>query len=177
MHDEVRAAKRELERLSATDGLTGLYNYRYLHARLREEFRRAERHHDPLALIMADLNGFKALNDTYGYPFGEEVLRVVARSLVEAVRETDLVAHYGRDEFVVLLPRTPSDGALSVAERTRGALCRVRVEGRPVQARVAASLGVSAYPAQEANSPEGLLRLANEALYRSKRAGRDQVSR
>ncbi|NTX12334.1 diguanylate cyclase [Myxococcus sp. CA056] len=164
----------ELQRLSSTDGLTGVHNHRHFQERLREEFRRAQRYDDPLALILLDLDHFKQVNDRHGHTAGDGVLREVAAALQRSVRETDLVARYGGEEFAVLLPRTHLTGALSVAERVRRDLATLRVG--PVGALlVTASLGVSSFPHRTVLSPEQLLLTADEALYRAKDEGRDRI--
>jgi diguanylate cyclase (GGDEF)-like protein len=164
----------ELQRLSSTDGLTGVHNHRHFQERLRDEFRRAQRYDDALSLILLDLDHFKAVNDQYGHAAGDGVLREVAGALQRGVRETDLVARYGGEEFAVLLPRTHLTGALTVAERVRRELraLRLGVEGT---LRVTASLGVSSFPHRTVLTPEQLLLTADEALYRAKHEGRDRI--
>ncbi|MFY2559238.1 diguanylate cyclase [Corallococcus terminator] len=164
----------ELQRLSSTDGLTGVHNHRHFQERLREEFRRAQRYDDPLALILLDLDHFKQVNDRHGHTTGDGVLREVAATLQGSVRETDLVARYGGEEFAVLLPRTHLTGALSVAERVRRDLATLRV-GPDGALQVTASLGVSSFPHRTVLSPEQLLLTADEALYRAKDEGRDRI--
>ncbi|WP_342375363.1 diguanylate cyclase [Myxococcus stipitatus] len=164
----------ELQRLSSTDGLTGVHNHRYFQERLREEFRRAQRYDDPLALILLDLDHFKQVNDRHGHTAGDGVLREVAAALQRSVRETDLVARYGGEEFAVLLPRTQLTGALTVAERVRRDLGTLRV-GPDGVLNVTASLGVSSFPHRSVLSPEQLLLTADEALYRAKADGRDRI--
>jgi two-component system cell cycle response regulator len=164
----------ELQRLSSTDGLTGVHNHRHFQERLREEFRRAQRYDDALSLILLDLDHFKNVNDQFGHTAGDGVLREVAAALQRGVRETDLVARYGGEEFAVLLPRTHLTGALTVAERVRRELCALRL-GTEGTLRVTASLGVSTFPHRSVLSPEQLLLTADEALYRAKHEGRDRI--
>ncbi|MCY1001943.1 diguanylate cyclase [Myxococcus sp. MISCRS1] len=164
----------ELQRLSSTDGLTGVHNHRHFQERLREEFRRAQRYDDPLSLILMDLDHFKQVNDRHGHTTGDGVLREVAAALQQSVRETDLVARYGGEEFAVLLPRTHLTGALTVAERVRKDLATLQV-GPQGSLRVTASLGLSSFPHRTVLSPEQLLLTADEALYRAKAEGRDRV--
>ncbi|MHB8876832.1 MAG: diguanylate cyclase, partial [Myxococcaceae bacterium] len=115
--DELLDETEKLRQLSVTDGLTQVANHRAFQERLREEFRRAQRYDDPLALILLDLDHFKSVNDQFGHPVGDQVLRAVAASVRESVRETDLVARYGGEEFGVVLPKTHLAGSLTVAER------------------------------------------------------------
>jgi two-component system cell cycle response regulator len=164
----------ELQRLSSTDGLTGVHNHRHFQERLRDEFRRAQRYDDALSLILLDLDHFKDVNDRYGHAAGDGVLREVAGALQRGVRETDLVARYGGEEFAVLLPRTHLTGALTVAERVRRELGALR-PGPGGDLRVTASLGVSSFPHRSVLSPEQLLLTADEALYRAKHEGRDRI--
>ena len=163
--------QKELEELSRKDGLTGLFNHRWLKERLGEEFRRAQRYGDPLALLMIDLDEFKTLNDRLGHPFGDRVLRAVSDLITRCVRETDLCARYGGEEFAVLLPRTSLNGALTVAERIWQGAHDVTIDDE----QVSLSLGVSVGPSAQLRSPELLLRASDEALYRAKREGRNRV--
>ena len=174
LQDDVREKKRDLERLSVTDGLTGLYNHRWLQGRLKEEFRRAQRYGDPLALILLDLDHFKQVNDKHGHLVGDQVLRELAEVLQRSVRETDLVARYGGEEFVVLLPRTAVSGALTVAERIRAETGAFAFAGERAL-RCTTSSGIAAIPSRQVTSAELLLRFADEALYRAKQDGRDRV--
>ena len=164
----------ELQRLSSTDGLTGVHNHRHFQERLRDEFRRAQRYDDAMSLILLDLDHFKNVNDRYGHTAGDGVLREVAAALQRGVRETDLVARYGGEEFAVLLPRTHLTGALTVAERVLKELRALRL-GTEGHLRVTASLGVSSFPHRFVLTPEQLLLTADEALYRAKHEGRDRI--
>ncbi len=163
--------QHELEELARKDGLTGLFNYRWLKERLGEEFRRAQRHGDPLSLLMIDLDEFKSLNDRMGHPFGDRVLRVVSELITRSVRETDLCARYGGEEFTVLLPRTGLNGALTVADRIWQGTLEALIDGE----KIGLSLGVSVGPTAQLRSPDLLLRAADEALYRAKREGRNRI--
>ncbi len=175
--DAISAARAEslrLHQLAVSDGLTGLANYRFFQDRLREEFRRAQRYDSALGLVMMDLDHFKVVNDTFGHQVGDEVLVAAAQAIKHAVRETDVVARCGGEEFAMLLPQTHLAGALTVAERVAASLKRLTlsVEGL----RVSASFGLSGFPVRGVNSAEQLLRAADEALYRAKRDGRDRIS-
>lgn len=163
-----------LRELSVTDGLTRLANHRHFQERLHEEFRRAQRYDDPLSLILLDVDHFKALNDQHGHQFGDEVLRAFSDCLRRAVRETDFLARYGGEEFAVLLPRTHLGGALTVAERMRAELRRLRL-GPDQRIEVTASFGVSSYPGRAVTGPEHLVRTADQALYKAKDEGRNRI--
>jgi diguanylate cyclase (GGDEF)-like protein len=164
----------ELTELSLRDSLTGLFNRRALSERLVEELARARRYGAPLSLMMVDIDNFKRVNDTYGHGIGDVVIGHVARLLTKDRRVSDIVARYGGEELVLLLPHTPLDGALTLAERLR-----VLVAGAPYRAReahdhVTVSVGVAAF-ASSMREPRDLLDAADRALYRAKREGRNRV--
>lgn len=165
----------ELLALSTTDGLTQVANHRAFQERLREEFRRAQRYDHPMALILMDIDHFKAVNDTHGHLVGDEVLKAVAKALKGAVRETDFIARYGGEEFAVVLPKTHLAGALTVAERMSQSLKSTRT-GVDGAIRVTGSFGVSGFPGRGVTTAEQLLKTADDALYRSKREGRNKIS-
>ena len=157
--------------LADRDPLTGFFNHRYLHERLGEEILRAQRSGAPLALLMIDLDDFKLVNDTLGHLFGDEVLRWSAEQIRAALRGSDVAARYGGDEFAVILPDTPADGAREVGERIVAALRdhSYQAEGRgPVP--VGASVGVASFPA-DGRSAQALIAGADAALYRVKGFG------
>ncbi|MBL8913160.1 MAG: diguanylate cyclase [Archangium sp.] len=176
-HLSLKGALAEAERLHAlavTDGLTQVANHRHFQDRLREEFRRAQRYDDPLALILVDLDHFKAINDNFGHQVGDEVLVNVAIAVKNAVRETDFVARYGGEEFAVLLPKTHLAGALTVAERMANDMKRIRFNAAGLS--ITGSFGVSGYPGRSVTTSDQLIRTADEALYRAKREGRNKIS-
>lgn len=175
MHDELAAATRRLEALAVTDELTGLYNYRYLNTRLREELKRAERHREPLACAMLDVDRFKRINDDHGHDVGDVVLREVARRVRGAVREIDVVARYGGDELLLILPSTPFSGALTVASRVWNDIRATPVSAGDLELRLSCSIGVALYPSRDVSDPDALLRAADQALYQAKRDGRDRI--
>ena len=158
-------------RLAKTDGLTGLYNHRFLHERLSEEIERAGRYGRPLALIMADLDQFKRYNDLHGHPRGDEVLIEVAKTLRQVSRATDIVARYGGEELTLILPETEMREAVLVAERARQCIAALRLGGS--EAPVTLSLGVASWRPGCARGE--LIEAADAALYKAKRAGRNCV--
>ena len=173
--------QRKLEEQTITDALTGLKNRRFFDERLQEEFRRAQRYGDYLALIMIDLDHFKGVNDRFGHPAGDSVLRETASLIRASIRDPDICARYGGEEFAVILPKTHMTGALTVAERVWRELGGKDYaipgggDGVPATVRVTASLGVAFYPSKDITTGELLLRFADEALYQAKRAGRNTI--
>jgi diguanylate cyclase (GGDEF)-like protein len=179
LQDELRAAKAELERLSITDALTGLHNRRHFQDRLAAELHRAQRYGDPLALLMIDLDHFKRVNDTWGHPAGDAVLRGTAELVRSSVRDLDTCARFGGEEFAIVLPNTPLGGALVVAERVWRNLGSQRhavgTPEAPQEVAVSASIGVAFYPAQATGDADTLVKRADEALYCAKREGRNAI--
>jgi len=175
LQDELLVKNETLARLSTIDGLTGLRTRRYVTEVLSIEFLRARRYGSPLAAVMADLDEFKAVNDRYGHPAGDAVLRGVAQLLLSGLRATDVAGRYGGEEILVVLPQNTLRGAAVVAERWRQgveATSFVAPDGRLVRATV--SLGVAGFhPRHE--SPDDLVADADAALYRAKAAGRNRV--
>jgi diguanylate cyclase (GGDEF)-like protein len=166
---------RTVKRQAITDELTLLANRRRFTETLAVEVRRAERFGDPLALVLADLDDFKLINDQYGHQAGDEVLRRFADVLRENVRDFDLPVRYGGEEFAVLLPETGLDGAEQLARRLQAALLRLRLpEVGGAEPPVTASFGVASFPA--ARSADELLSAADRALYRAKAAGKNRVA-
>ncbi len=172
---EIEQAKKELEELAVTDPLTGLYNRRFLMFRLKEEFLRSTRYNKPFSVIILDLDKFKEINDTFGHEEGDELLRFISNKLKSAVRATDVVARFGGDEFVILLPESNKTESVALADRIRSSSFK---DNLPYKYRiVSGSFGVSTFrPDKPLSSEIDLLKLADSALYRSKRLGRDKVS-
>jgi diguanylate cyclase (GGDEF)-like protein len=161
--------------LATTDSLTGLYLRDAFFRRLQEEHARARRYDAAYALLMVDLDGFKAINDRDGHLAGDRTLRAVGTALSGRLRSADLACRYGGDEFCVLLPETDLAGALPIAERLREAIAEMVVDLDGTSVRVTASIGISAYPDHGSADVRGLLLRADQALYQAKRAGRDRV--
>jgi diguanylate cyclase (GGDEF)-like protein len=182
---EMEAMNRRLEEISVRDALTGLYNRRYFADRLANEHERSARHKRPIALLMMDIDHFKRINDTYGHQTGDDVLRGVAQALVHQTRTIDVVCRYGGEEFAALLPETPFDGALLLAERLRERVALLEVKPRPSgdgdQAAhteplsCTISIGLAMLDRERMPKPDDLVAAADEALYGAKHGGRNRV--
>ena len=164
-----------LSLLATTDSLTRLFNARAFEQRLREELRRAARYEDPLSVLLIDLDGLKRVNDRYGHDAGNAAIRSVAAAIRGGLREIDVGARVGGDEFAVLAPRTNQESAVVLAERLRaGVATRVKdAAGR----RTTISIGVASRvpPSGAPPTPAALMAAADKALYRAKREGGDRV--
>ena len=161
-----------LERMARVDALTGIANRAAFEDRLDEEFERSRRHDRRFALLYLDLDGFKAINDTQGHQAGDRVLRDVADTLTSNCRSVDLAARFGGDEFVLLLSELPEIAqAKAIAEKVRERIVALRWNGRAVSA----SIGIAGFPDHADSLPE-LIRLADAAMYSSKKAGKNRVT-
>lgn len=165
----------KLYELATKDGLTKLYIYRHFCSLLENEFKRAQRYNHVLSLLMMDIDNFKEINDTYGHPVGDQVLREISAVIVETVRKIDIPARYGGEEFSIILPETNSKDARIIAQRLRENISKIQVttkDGGVVKPTI--SIGISDYPgcAVDENS---LVELADVALYNAKRSGKNCV--
>ena len=166
----------ELERMSVTDRVTQLYNHGHFHQRLEEEFGRAARFDHPLSLVMLDLDDFRAFNDLHGHARGDDVLRAVSSVIRSSLRDMDVAARYGGGQFAIVLPETAGEGALVVAERIRltAAGLRIPVEGND-GASCTVSAGIATYP-EDARGAQRLMEIAELALCKAKRLGKNRVN-
>jgi diguanylate cyclase (GGDEF)-like protein len=164
--------KAEIARLAFFDSLTGLANRRELTLGLAREVARSVRTAEPLSVAIIDIDHFKVINDTYGHMAGDDVLREVAQAILSSVRDVDLVARYGGEEFAVVLPNCGTDGAVVVLERVRAAVARV---GERAVTEVRVSAGIATETGTGCDG-DRLIARADEALYQSKRNGRDRVT-
>ena len=173
---ELEEANERLSKLAITDGLTGLYNHRFLHEQLRLEVERSLRTGVPLGMLMIDVDHFKQYNDRHGHPAGDEVLRLVARLLTEERRANDVVARYGGEEFAILLAGIDKPTASTLGERLRERIAAFAFPHGELQpgGHLTVSVGVAACPS-DARTAEGLLQASDAALYRAKKAGRNCV--
>jgi len=168
----------ELKKLTITDPLTGLLNRRYLNERLKDELARSERYGHHLSLLMLDLDGFKYCNDTMGHLFGDKTLKDIAETLLNTVRSMDIVARYGGDEFMVILPETEETLAIDIAERLRSNVEKYAVLPRNAAGKgphtLSSSIGIACYPGH-GKTIELLLENVDKALYRAKNKGKNRI--
>lgn len=172
LQDQLQERNAELDRISRTDMLTGLFNRRHLDEELTRRSRDSQRHGDPLCILLLDIDHFKSINDTFGHPAGDQVLRTFAEGVADSVRAGDIAGRWGGEEFLVILPRTELAGGLEVAERIRTVTATkpVLVDGHTVNITVSGgcALGLDAYPS-------AIVQLADQCLYRAKQAGRNRI--
>jgi len=172
--DEMR---HRLIGLIGTDPLTGCLNRRAFEMRLKREWRQAKRRDAPLAVLAIDLDNFKPINDTHGHAVGDQVLQDLAQIMRNTARETDHIARIGGDEFVILLPDTPWQGAMTFAERLRRNVDDHGFRGaEDAELRVTVSIGIALARGADDVTPEYLLEEADRSLYRAKEAGRNRIS-
>jgi diguanylate cyclase (GGDEF)-like protein len=167
--------REELRSRAETDPLTGVANRRRFYHALEVECLRFTRNHLPMSVLMIDLDFFKGVNDEYGHPVGDAVLRIVAQLLLLSLRKTDLLARYGGEEFAVLLPETLLDGAVVIAERIRRTVCEKPILADGCHVQVSVSVGVANHLNDSEAVPDILLKKADIALYRAKASGRNRV--
>ena len=163
-----------IEELAITDGLTSLYVRRYFFERLNEELNRSKRYKFKFACLMIDIDDFKKTNDSYGHLVGDAILRALGRIIKESVREIDIAARYGGEEFSLILPETPSESAMLVAERIRKKVEEKVFRVYDEKIKTTISIGVSVYP-EDALKGKDLVGCADKALYAAKAAGKNVV--
>ncbi len=166
---------RDLEQLATTDGLTGLINHRTFQKQLIHEIERARRTSTPLSFMLVDLDHFKKINDNYGHPMGDFVLKEVAAFLKQSVRNVDFVARYGGEEFAIILPDTSSEDAHLLATRMGAEIRKKEMEDQGVKLGVTFSIGIASYP-EHTLQKEQLIDFADTALYHSKKTGRNKAT-
>lgn len=168
---EEKRLEQELLKLSNTDALTSLFNRRYLDQTLESELSRAVRYESPLSILMFDVDHFKKFNDEHGHDQGDRVLQAIAQQMRKTVRDIDHPCRYGGEEFLIILPSTPHHGAMALAERLRENVEAMVVDGL----KVTISIGVASIPPFEGSSAQ-MVEKADEALYKAKENGRNQVT-
>lgn len=144
---------------------------RYFMFKFQEELHRAQRYEKNLTVIMADLDRFKNINDTYGHSTGDRVLKIVAKFLQQNIRDVDIIARFGGEEFVILLPEADKNEARTVSERLRRNLAHLKLDDLP---HLTISLGIAAYP-EDGNDIEELIKRSDAAMYAAKQSGRNRV--
>lgn len=177
MAKNIRTDRQKLTALTTLDEKTGLFNFRHFKQTVNEELKRAERYNRHVSLVMIDIDHFKHYNDTNGHPMGDLLLKELSLILKESIRETDMVARFGGEEFIILLPETPRQEALKLAESLR---LRIKNHVFPMEEKqpskdLTVSMGVAAYPSRNVVSPDTLLERADQALYKAKKQGRNRV--
>ncbi len=175
LQDSLKKSNQALLELSNTDPLTRLNNRRFLMKALEKELQRSERSQKPLALIMIDIDHFKSINDTYGHQQGDCVLQALADQMKTQLRDYDIAARFGGEEFALVLPETELAKALQVAERLREAATQVRCPDEGTEMALTISLGVAAFPMPKIRTIDDLIREADRALYLAKEKGRNRV--
>ncbi len=174
--EELEKLNSVLHQLSVCDGLTGLYNHRYLQESVTQELIRCQRNKGTFSLIFIDVDNFKEYNDRHGHPAGDEILKKLGSFLNDRLRRTDIAARYGGEEFVVLLPETSKDNAIICAETLRKTVADYPFTGRETQPLgiLSVSMGISTYP-EDGENVSDLLNSADGSLYKAKAAGRNRV--
>lgn len=167
---ELEEKNKALLELSVTDGLTKIYNHRYMIQQLKEEVKRADRYKHDLSIILLDLDNFKRVNDTYGHQTGDEVLRCVARVIGEQLREGDVLGRYGGEEFLVILPETNVEDARRVGEKLREAVRRLRYDEQELLVTV--SGGIAGFTHFDYSA---MIKQADINLYKAKTEGKDRI--
>lgn len=174
LFETIQKSNRSLERLATTDALTGLYNRRFFINHMEEEITRAVRYKIPIACILIDIDNFKSINDTYGHLEGDEVLRDVSKRTLESVRATDIVARYGGEELVILLPQTRLEGAKKHANRMLQTISEKSYRGLPDDVVITISIGISFHESNDAITADEFIKKADLALYEAKRTGKNK---
>jgi diguanylate cyclase (GGDEF)-like protein len=175
LQDSLKKSNMALMELSNTDPLTRLSNRRFLMKTLEKELQRCERSQKGLALIMVDVDHFKRINDSYGHQQGDVVLKALADQMKGSLRDYDMAARFGGEEFALVLPETVIDEAVHVANRLRVAVSDLRFPGEYHDIRLTISLGVATYPHNKIRTVDDLIREADRALYNAKEKGRNRV--
>ena len=176
---KISELKYTVKKISLSDELTGLYNRKYLQDRIDAEFSRARRYNQPLSCLLVDIDFFKVINDMYGYDWGDVLLKRIAEMLKNLIRKEDILARYGDEEFIVILPNTPEENAFIFAERFRRDIEKMEFIPAGEQERhvITVSGGISSYPfiANDEPNLNNLVRYAEHALYNAKKRGKNKI--
>lgn len=171
---DVAAYEKIFLEMNHRDSLTGTYNRRFFNSRLKEEFERHRRYKRPMSMLMIDIDHFKSVNDTYGHPCGDYILKSVCGTVQSALRKVDFLARYGGEEFCCILPETSFGNSMILAERIRALVESTVYEYEGQAVRVTISIGVPGTPGSD-DSPDIFLKNADDALYKAKGIGRNVV--
>ncbi len=164
------------EQEAITDGLTNVFNYRFFQTQIERELVRSDRHGKSFSIAMIDIDNFKQYNDTHGHLIGDEALRTIAQTIIKNIRKSDILARYGGDEFVMILPELDKNQSKALAEKLCAVIRETKVPKKKtaIKVKLTVSLGISTFP-DDGNTEDALLKKADEALYRAKDLGRDIV--
>jgi diguanylate cyclase (GGDEF)-like protein len=174
LNEKLQKSNRKLKNMARSDSLTGLPNHRHIHKILVRELERARRYEKPLAVVMADIDYFKKINDTHGHPVGDLILKKLANIFKEEIRNIDAVGRYGGEEFLFVMPQTADGGAIKMADRIRQKLNdeKITVGDKNINVTLSAGVSSATFPSS-ARSASELVKKADDALYRAKKAGRN----
>jgi len=173
---ELEEANKELQEKNTLDELTGLYNRRFYDQKIQAEFRRSRRNLTPLSLVVIDIDYFKKVNDNYGHLAGDECLVAVSACIKRCLRRSaDISCRYGGEEFCLILPETDKKGALTLAEELRESIEACKISYNNIAINLTISCGISTYLQQQNVKAEHLFALADQALYKAKKSGRNQI--
>lgn len=170
----LRKKMQHLAHMAVTDLLTGLFNRAYFEATIELETARSQRTGYPISLLLIDIDHFKRINDTYGHPIGDDVIRTVAALSQETVRKSDVVCRYGGEEFAILLPGTTAADAFQLAERLRGKVANIAPNHLPISCPITVSIGITCSNGRSDATPTQLIEEADIALYSGKKNGRNR---
>ncbi|MFH1674580.1 MAG: diguanylate cyclase [Pseudomonadota bacterium] len=175
LHEALQEKNRQLQELANKDGLTSLYNHRYLQEQLLKEMERSKRYNLTLSFILIDIDHFKHVNDTYGHQTGDVILKTLGELLFKIVRESDIAARYGGEEFALILPHTNFTTARETAERLRTTVESYDFEVDNDHLQITISLGIASFPHETIETSKDLVESADKALYMAKKNGRNRV--
>ncbi|MBI3399345.1 MAG: diguanylate cyclase [Deltaproteobacteria bacterium] len=176
LQNELKEKNMLLEKLSVTDELTGLYNRRYFYDYISMHVALAKRHDYHIGCLLIDIDRFKSINDTYGHDVGDKVLKGIAEIMAKKMREGEVLARFGGEEFIICLCRADNDGAIRAAERMRMAVEDANLsDDNTPPLKITISVGIAIYPQQGLENSDDIIKAADEALYHAKRTGRNKV--
>ncbi|MGB5438118.1 MAG: GGDEF domain-containing protein [Gammaproteobacteria bacterium] len=172
---DILTAKKKIALLSQTDELTGLFNMRTFNLMLGKEIVRAARHRQPFTIVMIDVDDLKSVNDLHGHQAGSRLLKIIAGSILDSIRTSDVLARYGGDEFIILMTQTSTEHASIIAERIRAAIHNTSFELHGSRVVTTVSIGIASFP-DNVGTADAVFEKADVALYKSKQDGRDRVT-